>query len=145
MLRYWLVVLALLAPVATVRAEAAINTNDTPYAIGGYDTVAYFTDGKAVRGKPEISAAVRGARWLFASEAHRAMFLKDPEKYLPAYDGYCAFGVSRGYLVKVDPQAFTIRDNHLYLNYSLDVRKQWLQEVETRIQTADRLFPTLKH
>jgi hypothetical protein len=137
--------LALLCQVASVRAEGAINTNGSAYAIGGYDSVAYFTDGKAVPGKPELSATVRGAQWLFVSAEHRALFVKSPERYMPVYDGFCAYGVSRGNLVKVDPQAFTIRDNRLYLNYSLDIRSQWLSDVAARIRTADRLFPTLKH
>lgn len=79
------------------------------------------------------------------SSEHRALFLKDPAHYLPEYDGYCAYGTSRGYLVKVDPQAFTIRNNKLYLNYSLDIRSQWLQDADARIRTADKLFPTIKH
>jgi YHS domain-containing protein len=147
--RNWLrsltLTLTLTLRVATAHADGAINTNSTAYAIGGYDPVAYFTDAKPVMGKPDLEASAHGARWLFASPQHRALFLKDPEHYLPAYDGYCAFGVSRGYLVKIDPQAFTIRDNHLYLNYSLDIRSQWLSDVQERIRTADKLFPTLKH
>jgi YHS domain-containing protein len=145
MKRCMLLALALLLQAAGVRAEGAINTNGTAYAIGGYDPVAYFTDGKPVAGKPELVATAHGARWLFASAEHRARFLQSPERYLPQYDGYCAYGVSRGYLVKVDPQAFTLRDNKLYLNYSLEIREQWLSDVQNRIRTADRLFPGLKH
>ena len=137
--------LALLCQVAAAHAEGAINTNATAYAIAGYDPVAYFTDAKPVAGKPEHAATAHGAQWLFASAERRALFLKNPERYLPAYDGYCAYGVSRGYLVKIDPRAFTIRDNRLYLNYSLDIRSQWLMDVAERIRTADRLFPGLKH
>lgn len=145
MKRIWLVSLLVLGLAASARADGAINTNGTQYAIGGYDPVAYFLDGKPIPGKPELSASAHGAQWLFASAAHRALFVNNPERYMPVYDGYCAYGVSRGNLVKVDPQAFTIRDNRLYLNYSLDIRKQWLSDVETRIRTADKLFPTLAH
>ena len=66
--------LALLCQVATAHAQGAINTNSTAYAIGGYDPVAYFTDGKPVSGKPEHAATARGAQWLFASAEHRALF-----------------------------------------------------------------------
>jgi YHS domain-containing protein len=145
MTKFIVLALALLCQVAIARADGAINTNAGAYAIGGYDSVAYFTDGKALAGKPEFSASARGAQWLFTSAEHRALFMKSPEHYMPVYDGYCAYGVSRGNLVKVDPLAFTIRDNRLYLNYSLDIRKQWLQDVDARIRTADKLFPTLKH
>jgi len=145
MRRFTLLALALLWQTSSVRAEGAINTNETPYAIGGYDPVAYFADGKPARGKPEHVAPFRGAHWLFASAEHRTLFVANPERYLPQYDRYCAYGVSRGYLVKVDPAAFTIRGDKLYLNYSLDIRSQWLADVAERIRSADRLFPTLKH
>ena len=126
-------------------AQGKINTNDSAYALGGYDVVAYFTDGKPVRGAPAISQTYRGAHWLFASPAHRDLFLKMPEKYLPRYDGYCAYGVSNGNLVKIDPQAFTIRNGVLYLNYSLPIRTEWLRDVDARIRKADKLFPGLAH
>ena len=145
MLRIIALVSALFLQVSTSYADGAINTNSTAYAIGGYDPVAYFTDAKAVAGKPELEASARGARFLFANPEHRALFIKDPDRYLPAYDGYCAYGVSRGYLVKVDPQAFTVRNNKLYLNYSLEVRSEWLRDVEERIRVANKNFPTLKH
>jgi hypothetical protein len=137
--------LALLLPTSLAHADSAINTNGTPYAIGGYDPVAYFSDGKATAGNPELEAQARGARWLFASPEHRALFLRDTEHYLPAYDGYCAYGVSRGYLVKIDPQAFTIVGNKLYLNYSLQIRTEWLRDAAERIRTANKIFPTLAH
>jgi YHS domain-containing protein len=130
---------------AIALADGKINTNNSPNAIGGYDAVAYFTDGKAVRGKPEFSHAYQGAKWLFASAAHRDQFAKAPAKYAPRYDGYCAYGVSNGYLVPIDPQAFTIRDGVLYLNHSLKIREDWLRDVDARIRKADATFPTLAH
>jgi YHS domain-containing protein len=131
---------------ALAQAKAKkINSNDTTYAIGGYDPVAYFEEGKAVRGKPELGHDYGGARWLFSTDARRQKFVKNPTAFAPQYDGYCAYGVSRGNLVKIDPQAFTVRDGKLYLNYSLDIRKQWLSDVQARIVKADELFPTLAH
>lgn len=130
---------------ATALADGKINTNNSDYAVGGYDVVAYFTDNKPVRGKPEFSHTYQGAKWLFASAAHRDQFAKAPSKYAPRYDGYCAFGVSNGHLVPVDPQAFTIRDGVLYLNYSLKIRTDWLNDVDARIRKADGTFPTLAH
>ncbi|HKU43024.1 MAG TPA: YHS domain-containing (seleno)protein [Polyangiales bacterium] len=131
--------------VFTQAKPSGINTNESAYAIGGYDPVAYFEEGKPVRGKPELSYEYRAARWLFSSEARRQKFAKSPAAYAPQYDGYCAYGVSRGHLVNIEPAAFTIRDGKLYLNYSLDIRKQWLADVKARIEKADALFPTLAH
>jgi hypothetical protein len=65
-----------------------INTDDVGVAIKGYDTVAYFTDGRAVKGNPEVETLWQDARWHFASAEHRDMFKADPERYAPQYGGY---------------------------------------------------------
>jgi YHS domain-containing protein len=140
--------LASLALVSATHAQdkpKRINTNDSAYAIGGYDPVAYFEDGKAIHGKTELAYDYHGAHWLFSTDARRQKFIKTPAAFAPQYDGYCAYGVSRGNLVPIDPQAFTVRGGKLYLNYSLDIRKQWLSDVQARIQKADEVFPTLAH
>jgi YHS domain-containing protein len=131
--------------VASASAEGKINTNDSAYAVGGYDVVAYFTDSKPVKGKPEFSQTYKGARFLFATQAHRELFSKSPDKYMPRYDGYCAYGVSNAKLVPIDPQAFTVRGGVLYLNYSPEIKTKWLADVDARISKADSLFPTLAH
>src|SRR6185437_5506361 len=63
-------------------------------SISGYDPVAYFTDGKAVQGKPEFEYLWRRLRWRFANAEHRDLFTRDPKHYAPQYDGYCALGTS---------------------------------------------------
>lgn len=109
-------------------------------AIYGYDTVAYFTQGKAVEGKDGISSEWRGAVWHFASEEHKALFDQAPEKYAPQYGGYCSYAMSRGRFVGVDEEAFTIYDGKLYLNYSKKVRKDWLKDKDNFIQLADKEY-----
>src|SRR5690242_16175385 len=64
---------------------------------GGYDVVAYFTQGKAVEGKREFTAEYKGATWRFATQADRTLFLADPAKYAPQYGGYCAWAVGHNY------------------------------------------------
>ncbi len=56
------------------------------YAVSGYDTVAYFTLGKPVKGDKKIVAEWNDAKWLFSSKEHKNLFLANPEKYAPAYD-----------------------------------------------------------
>lgn len=112
------------------------------YAIYGYDTVAYFTENKAVKGNKKISFEWRGAEWHFSSEANRDLFKADPEKYAPQYGGYCAYAMSDGRLVGVDEDAFTIVDGKLYLNYSNSVMKEWRSNQAQFIQEADELYPT---
>lgn len=110
-------------------------------AIVGYDAVAYFTDAKAVEGKKQHSFDWYGATWQFVSEANRAAFAKDPQKYAPQYGGYCAFGVSRGYAVKVDPTAWKVVDGKLYLNYNHDVQAEWAKDIAGHIEKADANWP----
>lgn len=69
-------------------AKNPINTNWSGVAIKGYDTVAYFTDGKAVKGKKQFEYRWKDARWHFANDRHLEMFKADPEKYAPRYGGY---------------------------------------------------------
>lgn len=112
-------------------------------AIRGYDPVAYFRDGGPRLGKSEFSVRHGGATWHFASAEHKTLFEADPERYLPAYGGFCAYGTSRGYLVKIEPEAWSIVDGHLYLNYDLDVRKTWLGRARIYIARADGNWPRL--
>ncbi len=131
-------------------AESPINTlknsvfgGRTDTAINGYDTVAYFTVGKPVAGRDNLVHEWMGAKWKFSSQANLDLFKAAPEKYAPQYGGYCAFGVARGYLVKVEPDQFTVREGKLYLNFDADVQAQWLKDPAGFIKTADGRFPML--
>ena len=87
-------------------------------SISGYDPVAYFTDGKPVPGKSDLEYLWHKLRWRFASSEHRDLFSKDPERYAPQYDGYCAMGASidaAAHKDTVDPEAWAIVDGKLYL------------------------------
>jgi len=92
---------------ATVLVPTA-RSEETKISISGYDPVAYFTDGKPVQGKTEFEYLWHKLRWRFANEAHRNLFAKEPDRYTPQYDGYCAMGVSAGeagHKDTVDPEA----------------------------------------
>jgi YHS domain-containing protein len=128
-------------PVNTLKNSVFGGRTDT--AINGYDTVAYFTVGKPVMGKDAFALDWMGAKWKFASQANLDLFKANPEKYAPQYGGYCAYGVAQGYLVKVEPDQFTLRDNKLYLNYDADVQAKWLKDPAGYIKTADTQFPLL--
>jgi YHS domain-containing protein len=131
-------------------AEPPINTlknsflgGRTDTAINGYDTVAYFTVGKPVKGQDSLVHEWNGAKWKFSTQAHLDLFKASPEKYAPQYGGYCAYGVAQGNLVKVEPDQFTVRDGKLYLNYDADVQATWLKDVPGYIKAADARFPSL--
>jgi YHS domain-containing protein len=126
-----------------IAAEYELNLEENGLAIHGYDPVAYFTNGAAIEGEAEIAATHNGATYRFASEAHRSQFLADPEKYLPQYGGYCAYGTSVGKKFDGDPQAWRVVDGKLYLNLSADVQRKWLKDVPGRIAEADKNWPTI--
>jgi YHS domain-containing protein len=112
-------------------------------AINGYDCVAYFTAGKPVMGNDAFVHEWMSAKWKFASQANLDLFRRNPEQYAPQYGGYCAYGVAQGYLVKVEPDQFTVLDGKLYLNYDADVQAKWRKDPAGYIKAADALFPSL--
>jgi YHS domain-containing protein len=114
-----------------------LNLDNTGLAIQGYDPVAFFTDGKPVKGKPEVSARMHGALYFFASKEHRDIFKADPAKYEPSFGGYCAYGVSRGKLVEIDVEAFQIVDGHLLLQYSKGVREDFNKDSNGNLAKAN--------
>ncbi len=99
---------------AFARGKGPINTIGSPgVAIKGYDPVAYFKDGKPRRGSKDHTFNYKGVVWRFASAENKAAFVADPAKYEPAYGGYCAYGVAKGAMVKIEPTAWAIRDGKL--------------------------------
>ena len=112
-------------------------------AIRGYDPVSYFTQSKPVRGSPAHKAEFRGSTFHFASQANRDAFTADPARYAPQYNGYCAFGVAGGYKAAIDPAAFTLVDNKLYLNYNAAVQKQWRADVPGFLAKGDKNWPSV--
>jgi YHS domain-containing protein len=110
-------------------------------ALGGYDPVAYFTDGKPVEGRREFTFAWKGVNWRFANAKNLEAFKSKPEAYAPQYGGYCAWAVSQGYTAKGDPKAWSIVGGKLYLNYNADVRKTWEKDSSGNIVKADGNWP----
>lgn len=113
-------------------------------AINGYDPVAYFTMGKPVMGNEKYTYQWNKANWQFSSMENLNAFMKSPEKYAPQYGGYCAYGMSEGHKASTDPNAWTIVNGKLYLNYSLDVKSMWNKDQPGRIAKADKIWPDKK-
>jgi hypothetical protein len=124
-------------------AESAVYVDWKGLAIKGYDPVAYFTMSEPVKGEKDHVVTWMDATWRFASAEHKSLFEKDPEKYAPRYGGYCAYGVANNYLVKIDPEAWTIYEGRLYLNFSLKVRDQWSEDIPGNIKKANANWPGL--
>jgi len=113
-------------------------------AIRGYDPVAYFSEGKPVKGDEKLVYNWNNANWYFSSKENLDSFKANPGKYAPQYGGYCAYGLSEGHKAPTDADAWTIEDGKLYLNYNTDVRKMWSKEKKERIEKADKNWPEIK-
>src|ERR1700731_4144503 len=108
--------------------------------ISGYDPVAYFTDGKPVQGKAEFEYLWHKLRWHFVNGEHRDLFVKEPSRYAPQYDGYCAMGVTNGdaaHKDTVDPEAWAIVDGKLYFTHNQYWLEVWRGNSHENIKRAD--------
>jgi YHS domain-containing protein len=110
-------------------------------AVGGYDPVAYFVEGKPVEGRRDITWTWKGVTWRFANEKNRDAFKAKPEAYAPQYGGHCAWAVSQGYTAKGDPKHWKIVNGKLYLNYNAKVQRDWEQDSAGHISKGDINWP----
>lgn len=139
-----LLALAALAPsVAQAKDDPIYTGLFSKVAVSGYDPVAYFTEGKPVKGDAKFEITHEGAKWRFASAANRDRFVADPKRYAPQYGGYCAWAVSQGSTASADPMQWKIVNDKLYLNYNADVQKKWETDIPGLIRQADRNWPAV--
>lgn len=88
-------------------------------AIQGYDSVAYFKQSKAIKGKKEIATTYLGVIYYFSSYSNKDAFTKNPASYEPQFGGWCAYALgSSGDKVEINPETFKILDGKLYLFYN---------------------------
>jgi enamine deaminase RidA (YjgF/YER057c/UK114 family) len=123
------------------------QSEEPKLSISGYDPVAYFIDGKPVQGKTDFEYLWHKLRWRFASGEHRELFVKDPDRYAPQYDGYCAMGVAAGeagHKDTVDPEAWAIVDGKLYLTHMRQGMDAWRQNPAEYIKQADGNWAAVK-
>lgn len=134
--------LALLFLQPAFAAEAPVfATNEG--AIRGYDPVAYFTVGEPIMGSDQFTTQWQGATYKFASAASLELFKAEPAAYAPQYGGYCAYAVAKGATAGTVPEAWSIVDGKLYLNYSLNVQQRWRKDVPGHIRAADQNWPAV--
>jgi hypothetical protein len=140
-----LVLAALAAPLAggtAIAQKAQVHTGwFGKVAVGGYDSVAYFSQGRPVKGDARYRFTWNGAEFRFASAANLAAFRAAPARYAPQFGGYCAWAVAHGYTASGDPQVWRIVNGRLYLNYDRSVARQWERDIPGFIAAANRNWP----
>lgn len=103
---------------ALVSTLCAVDANlENGVMARGYDVVAYTTS-QALAGDAAITAEHHGATYRFATTANRDTFLADPDRYVPAYGGWCAYAMADGDLVNIDPETYKLIDGRVYLFYN---------------------------
>jgi YHS domain-containing protein len=108
--------LALLVAASTLtRTSPSLAGENVELAIKGYDPVAYFTLGHAVRGRPEFQYEWDELRYYFSSAEHRDLFKADPVRYAPQFGNYCAMALAKGELDEANPENWLISDGKLYI------------------------------
>lgn len=123
------------------RADMPAFYSSQGAAIGGYDTVAYFTTGEAVRGQSDIAVMWKGALWMFSSRKNREMFEANPRAYAPQYGGYCAYAMAKGQASGADPAAWRIVNGKLYLIHNRTYMKVWERDPSQYIVLGNANWP----
>jgi hypothetical protein len=139
--------LAAITAGAPALADDSVNTGYFGgVAIMGYDTVAYFTEGKAVKGSEEFTYDWLGTPWHFASKKHQDMFISEPDKYAPQFGGYCApeVAITGTATINVDPEAFKIIDGKLYLVYDAMSAQFFDDNAEELVPKANDNWPKVQ-
>ena len=132
------------APAPAFADQAPVYTGAfSNVGVSGYDVVAYFTDGRPVRGTTTHRATHQGIEYRFASAEHLAAFNANPARYLPQYGGYCAWAVSQGYTASANPNNWRIVDGKLYLNYNNEVQQRWEANIPGFIRDANANWPSV--
>ncbi|MCG8577872.1 MAG: hypothetical protein MI810_23540 [Flavobacteriales bacterium] len=141
-------VVLLSSSISLAQDKKANNIDNSNIALQGYSPVSYLDLGLAQKGLKEFKSEYQKVIYYFTSAEQKAKFDKNPEKYLPQYGGYCAFGVYAGAKFRVDPNKFIVEDGKYYLflyNIELDAQQLWLNEKhEDLVKKANENWKNLK-
>jgi YHS domain-containing protein len=119
-------------------STAKVNVDSQGVIISGYDVVAYFKQGKPVKGNPAFESKYQSATYLFASSVDKADFDKDPARYAPRYGAFCSYGVTMGVLADLEgPDAFAVYKGKLYLCGNRGALKEFKTNIDSNIVKAD--------
>jgi YHS domain-containing protein len=137
----------LLTVPAVTQAQAPAKSNPAAYnlpanklALQGYDPVAYFTLGKAVKGSAAHQVMHDGVTYHFSSDETLKAFQAEPVKYLPTYGGWCATAMAKGEKVEIDPANFKVTNGRLFLFFNAwyaDAKKAWIKDEAAQEKLAD--------
>lgn len=123
--------------------KLALNLDKNGVGIQGYDPVAFFKQGKPVKGSAEFHSSYKGATYYFASAEDKAAFDGNPAKYEPQFGGFCAYGVSQGHLAPVKIEATQVVNGRLLMQYDIDVKNEFNKDQAGNLAKADKNWSSL--
>jgi|GEM_PF-670130 len=131
---------ALAVPEVAESVRPFVIDPESGVAMEGYDPVGYFTEGKAMKGDKKFQAEYQGAMFHFASAEHRDLFIEQPERFAPAYGGYCTQTVASGALTPASPLNWTIHGDRLFLTRSPEANEVFQSAREQAITAGDKYW-----
>jgi YHS domain-containing protein len=138
--------LAITAPVSVAATTEMIVVDwHTGLAIGGYDPVAFFTDGKPTEGKADFELRYAGAVWRFCNIGNRDAFADRPDVYMPRFGGYDPISITRGVATAGNPNVWLIRDQRLFLFYDQHRLEKFVADPDHLLAEAERKWPAVTY
>lgn len=125
-------------------AAAAEDVANSLVGVQGYDLVSYHQNGGPVAGNGNNVVEYDGVTYLFSSKENMQVFEKNPALYLPAYGGYCAYGVALGKKFVGDPTVWKLINGKLYLNLDKRISGLWGQDIPGYIEKANINWEQIK-
>jgi YHS domain-containing protein len=125
----------------TVEPTEIMSVNAT--ALDGYDAVAHFVSSKAVKAGTAYVTHYKDLTWNFESQANLDTFSADPEAYIPAFGGFCAYELAEGDFVLSDPEQWYIHNNRLYLFKDEDAKAEWFRAIDSMLLKAQETWKLL--
>ena len=105
--------------------------------LSGYDPVAYFYEGTAVKGDPNNGLRHDGFLYRFSSDENKLMFKTFPDKFTPQYGGYCAHAISSGYIADSNPLSWKIHNDKLFIFFDDSAKEDFTLQIDSNITQAD--------
>jgi hypothetical protein len=131
-------------PIGAATTEHVVVDRNTGLAIGGFDPVAYFTEGAPALGRGEFELRHAGAVWRFRNPGNRAAFAADPDIYMPRFGGYDPVGIGRGVTIPGDPRLWQMAGERLFLFHSPENRAAFAADSGRAVDVAEKEWPKVQ-
>lgn len=134
----------ILCVTASIFAQKAEIFSPEGKAIKGFDPVAFFKQGKPIKGTDNLTYQWKEATWFFSTKENMDTFKANPDLYIPQYGGYCAYGTAERHKAPTETDTWTIVNNKLYFNYNKNVKTLWAKNRAELIKKADSNWEEIK-